>query len=103
MFLFPLQSQLETSSFTESGSGGLSFDALASVANLTASYDSAPAVAQHLITIDNVTPGNSYTIIAGSCPAGTTQSIKVSSVGGYGLTFFEDWNPSPIGLFVNSC
>lgn len=103
IFLFPEQSQLETSSFTESGTGGLDFDLLSSAAPLTVTYDSAPSVESHLDTISSVTPGHSWVIASGACAAGTTQSIEVSAVGQYELEFFEDWNPSPIGLFMTSC
>ncbi|GAB7355894.1 hypothetical protein MBLNU459_g6542t1 [Dothideomycetes sp. NU459] len=103
LFLFPEQSQLETSSFTQSGSGGLTFSLLSSAANQKTCYSNAPSVSKQLDSIASVAPGNSYVVSTYACAAGTTQSIEVSSTGGYGLEFFEDWNPSPIGLFMTSC
>ncbi|KAL1301990.1 hypothetical protein AAFC00_002444 [Neodothiora populina] len=103
IFLFPKQSQLETSSFTLSGSGGLTFEQLSSPAGLDVSYSSLPKVQSKLNEISNVTPGNSYVVSTGACAAGTTESIEVSSTGGLNLEFFEDWNPSPIGVFITSC
>lgn len=103
IFLFPQQSQLETSSFTQSGSGGLTFEQLSSAAGLDVTYNSAPKGQTQLDQISSVTPGNSYLVSTGSCQAGTTESIEVSSTGDFSLEFFEDWNPSPIGLFITSC
>lgn len=103
LFLFPKQSELETSSFTESGSGGLDFSLLSSAANQQTSYSNAPAISKQLDSIASVAPGNSYVVSTGDCAAGTTESIEVSSTGGYALEYFQDWNPSPIGLFITSC
>ena len=103
IFLFPEQKDLVTSSFTESGSGGLSFALLASAADEKTTYSNAPAVSAELKTIENVKPGNSYLVGTGDCAAGTKQGYKVSATGDYSLNYFQDWNPSPIGLFMTSC
>lgn len=105
IFLFPQESQLTTSSFTQSGSsgGGLAFSLLSGPADQQTTYANAPPVAKQLDSIASVTPGNSYVVSTGPCAAGVTQAIEISSVGGYGLEFFEDWNPSPLGLFITSC
>jgi hypothetical protein len=59
-------------------------------------------------------------VASGACQAGTTMSILASSTGGLSLSYFEvrisnpssrepsltkyqDWNPSPIGVFLTSC
>jgi len=85
------------------GSGGIKFDQLTSAAPLSVNYATCPAVKNTLGSVDNVTPGNSYVVSTGSCQAGSTISIEASSTGGLGLQFFEDWNPSPIGVFITSC
>jgi hypothetical protein len=103
VFLFPKKSDLQTSDFTTSGSGGLSFDLLKSPAPLSVSYATCPAVMSHLGDVPSAMPGNSYTVNSYACPAGTTQSVLVSSTGGLSLNFFEDWNPSPIGVFITAC
>jgi hypothetical protein len=70
--------------------------------------------------VDNAMPGNSYMVATGACQAGTTMSVLASSTGGLSLSYFEvrslnllshgsslikkqDWNPSPIGVFLTSC
>lgn len=98
-FLLPTQAQLETSSFTTSGSGGVDFKALSSPAQNGVSYSSAPSVASDLGTVD-VQPGNAYTVTMASCPAGQSVSYEMSSAGSYELEFFEDFNPCPIGLYI---
>jgi hypothetical protein len=50
-----------------------------------------------------VTPGSSTVVSSFSCPAGQTVSYKISSVSGTSLNYFQDWNPSPIGLFITTC
>jgi hypothetical protein len=120
IFLFPKQSELQTSSFTMSGSGGIKFDQLTSAAPLNVNYATCPAVKTNLGMVANATPGNSYMVASGACQAGTTMSILASSTGGLSLSYFEvripnpsshepsltkyqDWNPSPIGVFLTSC
>lgn len=102
IFLFPLQSQLQTSSFTFSGSGGIDFSELNGVATSATSYSNAPGVATDYGTTI-VAPGNSYTIATFPCPAWTTISFEMKAVGDTCLTYFQDYNPSPIGLYITSC
>ena len=99
VFILPTQSQLQTSSFTTSGSGGVDFKQLKSAASNGVSYASAPAVASDLGTY-NVQPGNSYTIQTASSPAGQSISYELSAIGSYKLNFFQDYNPCPIGLYI---
>ncbi|KAF1344221.1 ubiquitin 3 binding protein But2 C-terminal domain-containing protein [Delphinella strobiligena] len=103
LFLFPEKSQLETSDFTLSGSGSLTFEQLSSAVPLDVTYSSLPSGKSQLGKVETCTPGNSYVISSGSCAAGTTESIEVSASGDLSLEFFEDWNPSPIGVFITSC
>ncbi|KAG9568746.1 hypothetical protein KCU71_g7118, partial [Aureobasidium melanogenum] len=103
IFLLPNKSQLATSDFTLSGAGGIKFDQLTSPAPLSVTYATCPAVKTTLDTIDSVTPGNSYVVSSGACQAGSTISILASATGSLNLEYFEDWNPSAIGLFITSC
>ncbi|KAH0360229.1 hypothetical protein KCU65_g9513, partial [Aureobasidium melanogenum] len=103
IFLLPNKSQLVTSDFTMSGSGGIKFDQLSSPAPLSVSYATCPAVKSTLGMVDNVMPGNSYVVSSGACQAGSTISILASATGSLSLELFEDWNPSAIGLFITSC
>ena len=89
VFLFPKKSDLQTSDFTMSGSGGIKFDQLTSPAPLSVSYASCPAVKSNLGSVASVTPGNSYVVSTGACAAGTTLSILASSTGGLSLSYFE--------------
>jgi len=93
---------LTTADYTFSGSGSLGCSELSSVADQKTSYSNAPAVAKDLGDLA-IMPGNSYVVATGDCKAGTTQSIELSSKGGLSLHFFEDYNPSPLGLFMTSC
>ena len=102
IFLFPLQSQLTTSSFTFSGNGGLDFSELNGVASTGTSYSNAPGVATDYGTTV-VAPGNSYTIATFPCPAGTAVSFEIKAAGDTSLIYFQDYNPSPIGLYITTC
>lgn len=102
VFLFPLQSQLTTSSFTFSGTGGIDISKLSSVATSSTDYANAPGVATDYGTT-TVAPGNSYTIATFACPAGTAIAFELKAVGNTALTYFQDYNPSPIGLYITTC
>jgi hypothetical protein len=102
VFLFPNKKDLETSSYDFSGSGSLDFTALSTAASQKTSWSNAPSVKKDLGNIA-IQPGNSYVVATGDCQAGTTQSIELSSKGGLSLNFFEDYNPSSLGLYITSC
>lgn len=102
IFLFPKKEDLETSDYDFGGSGSLGCSELSSAADEQTSYSNAPSVDNDLGTIDLKT-GNSYVVATQDCKAGTTQSIELSSKNGLDLNFFEDWNPSPLGLYITSC
>jgi len=102
VFLFPTQSQLVTSSYTFSGSGAIDFAQLSSPATQATDYANAPSVTQDLGTF-TVAPGNSYSISTFSCPAGQTIAFEISTEDSTSLTYFQDYNPSPIGLYITAC
>ncbi|KAH9832760.1 GPI anchored cell wall protein [Teratosphaeria destructans] len=102
IFLFPRHDQLETSAYTFSGSGKLGFSKLSSAASQQTTEDTVPSVADKFDSIA-IEPGNSYVVTTESCRAGTTESIELTSEGGLSLDFFEDWNPSSLGLYITSC
>jgi len=102
IFLLPLQSQLQTSSFTISGSGQIDFSMLGGVASQSTTFANAPAVKTDY-GVTTVAPGNSYNIATFPCPAGSAVSYELKSVGGTSLTYFQDYNPSPIGLYITTC
>ncbi|KAF3386408.1 hypothetical protein F1880_001007 [Penicillium rolfsii] len=102
VFLFPKQADLTTSSFTFSGDGKIDFAALSGVATKFTTFHNAPSVSKDLGTI-TVSPGNQYVVSTFSCPAGQTVSYEMKNAGSTNLEFFEDYNPSPIGLFITVC
>ena len=103
VFLLPTQSELTTSAFSLSGSGGFDVAELSSPATESTSYNSVPSVAKDLGGPSSVTPGNEYVISSGSCAAGSTVSYEISATGGLDLSYFQDFNPSPIGFYITVC
>jgi len=106
VFLLPTQSQLITSSFTLTGTGGMTVSRLQSPATQQTTYNTCPAVAKDSLlprTIDSVTPGNEYVIASGSCFAGQTIAWEVSATGSLSLDYFQNYSPAPIGLYVTVC
>lgn len=102
IFLFPLQKDLETSAWSWNEKGSIEFSQLSGVATEATSYDTCPSKESTLNTIA-IEAGNSYVVSSGSCQAGETISIEASSVNDLGVEFFEDWNPSSLGLYITSC
>ncbi|GAD99270.1 GPI anchored cell wall protein, putative [Paecilomyces variotii No. 5] len=102
VFLFPKKEDLETSSFSFSGDGKLDFVSLDSPAKQSTSSSNAPGVKSELGTF-TVAPGNNYTISTFSCPAGQTVAYEISNAGSTNLNYFQDYNPSPIGLYIITC
>ncbi|KXT06441.1 hypothetical protein AC578_6082 [Pseudocercospora eumusae] len=102
VFLFPKQEDLETSAWSWNNEGGIQFDSLSGVAIESTTYNTCPAKKETLNTID-IQAGNSYVVKTGACAAGSTESIELSSSNGLQLEFFEDWNPSSLGLYITAC
>lgn len=102
IFLFPEQKDLETSSFTVSGSGKVDFTQLQSPANQQTTYANQPGKKADLTSM-SIAPGNWYAITSAACAAGQTVSYEICSEGDFSLDYFQDYNPSPIGLYVRSC
>ncbi|KEQ64941.1 glycoside hydrolase [Aureobasidium melanogenum CBS 110374] len=103
VFLFPQLDQLETSSYSFNDKGGFTIAVLNGVANESTTYANAPAVAKQIGSVDALKRGSSYTLSQDACPAGTRVSFEVTSTGGLDLSLFEDYNPSPLGLYVRAC
>jgi Cobalamin biosynthesis protein CobN and related Mg-chelatases len=102
VFLFPKKADLETSSYSFSGDGKVDFSKLSSVATQSTDYSNAPSVSQDLGEI-TISPGNSYVLSTFACPSGETIAYEMKNAGSTKLDFFEDWNPSPLGLFITTC
>ena len=103
VFLFPQLDQLETSSYSFNDQGGFTIAVLNGVANESTTYANAPAVAKQIGSVDALKRGSSHTLSQDACPAGTRVSFEVTSTGGLDLELFQDYNPSPLGLYVRAC
>ena len=103
IFFLPTQSDLTTSAFSLSGSGGFDVARLTGPATEQTSYDNVPSVLRDFGGPSSVTPGNAYVIYSGPCSAGDRIGFKVSATGTLDLNYFQDLNPSPIGFYVTVC
>ncbi|KAJ5991128.1 hypothetical protein N7499_011672 [Penicillium canescens] len=102
VFLFPELKDLVTSSFSFSGDGKIDFSKLSKPADTQTTFNNAPSVSQDLGDI-TVSPGNSFVVSTFSCPAGEAVAFEMKNAGSTDLNFFQDFNPSPIGLFITVC
>jgi len=103
VFLFPQKDQLETSNYQFNGKGGLKITGLSAPATEATTFDSVPAANGQSGSIADVQPGNSYTVLSQPCPAGQRISYEFASVGGLDLDYFQDYNPSPLGVYITVC
>jgi hypothetical protein len=102
IFLLPLQSQLETSSYTYSPTGAIDFEQLSSPASTSTTWNNAPSVSSNFGEF-SIAEGSSTLISTFACPAGETVAYEAKAVGDTNLYYFQDWNPSPIGLYITYC
>ncbi|KAI2694938.1 hypothetical protein CBS147332_9487 [Penicillium roqueforti] len=102
VFLFPELQDLETSSYSFSGDGKIDFAKLSSAVDESTTFNNLPSVSQDLGDI-TVSPGNSYVISTFACPGGQTVAFEMKNSGSTDLNFFEDYNPSPLGLYITTC
>jgi glucan endo-1,3-beta-D-glucosidase len=103
VFLFPELNRLETSSYSFNDKGGFTIAILNGVADESTTYANAPAVAKQIGSVDALKRGSSYTLSQDACPAGARVSFEVTATGGLDLEYFQDYNPSPLGLYVRAC
>ncbi|CAI7564778.1 unnamed protein product [Penicillium pancosmium] len=102
VFLFPQKQDLETSSFSFSGDGKIDFAKLSGAVSTSTTPNNLPSVGQDLGTI-TVSPGNSYVVSTFACPGDQSVAFEMKNAGSTELNFFEDYNPSPLGLFITVC
>ncbi|KAI5254100.1 hypothetical protein E4T42_02607 [Aureobasidium subglaciale] len=102
VFLFPQKQNLETSSFAFSGTGGIDFAMLKGPASSSTTYNNRPGVGTGY-GVTKVAPGNSYTIATFPCPGGSAIGFDLSTSDDTMLSYFQDYNPSPIGLYITVC
>lgn len=107
IFLFPTKDQLQTSNFNWEPTWGVAaFSELAKPATEATTYNNkGPAV--HNFGEFNLSPGHSYVISTHKCPAGKRVGMEMAghSRNGYqfNLSYFQDYNPAPIGLYLRAC
>lgn len=94
VFLFPLQSQLETSSFSISGGGDIDFFLLDGVADAATTFANAPVVKQDY-GMAGFVPGNTYSVASFACPAGQSVGVLAKACGDTVFSYFQDYNPAP--------
>ncbi|TEY71647.1 hypothetical protein BOTCAL_0089g00260 [Botryotinia calthae] len=103
VFLFPTQDMLETSSYTFSGSGAVDFKQLSTTVTTSSTYNSIGSTATDFGS-KTITPGSWTVVKTFACPAGQAISYEMTAGGSNtDLWWFEDYNPSPIGLFITTC
>jgi len=102
MFMLPRKEDLETSDYTMSGHGKCTVSKLKGNANAQTTYSNQPAKVGDVASIE-LSSGNTYTVESGDCEAGQTVSYEICGSGDFSINYFQDWNPSPIGLYVRQC
>ncbi|KAF2236360.1 glycoside hydrolase family 17 protein [Viridothelium virens] len=102
-FLLPEASQLRTSNYEISGSGGIQLSILTTPAATSTTYSNSPAAQQVVGSVDNLQPGGAYHISSDSCPAGTTVGFEMKATGSLSLNYFQDNDLPGIGLYVTVC
>ncbi|KAK2593266.1 hypothetical protein QQS21_009031 [Conoideocrella luteorostrata] len=102
VFLFPDQSQLVTSSYTFSGDGKIDFSMLNGPASTSTTFNNQPGKKTDY-GVTTVAPGNSYSIATFPCPGGQTIAFEMGECDNTNFRYFQDYNPSPIGLYITKC
>jgi hypothetical protein len=102
IFLLPKKQDLETSSYSLSGSGTCTVSGLKGNADQSTTWNNKPAKDGSSVSFDLV-PGGSWTVESGECAAGKRISYEMCASGDLALEYFQDYNPSPIGMYVRQC
>jgi hypothetical protein len=100
-FMLPNHEDLETSNYSLSGQGSVHFDALFKTATTETTYANQPSKALHLNDFP-LAAGTTYWVADHPCPGGESVAFEMSG-SGVDLEYFQDWNPSPIGLYIRAC
>ena len=103
VFMLPQKSEMTTSSFNLTGSGGLTFAKLKDPATEQTTYNTVGDVVKNYTSIEHLQPGNSYVVGVEACPAGDRIGIEVAATGSLDLEYFQDFNPKAIGLYITLC
>lgn len=103
---FPTTAQIlalsGTTSYTISSSSiNVTLYQLASVASPDADYADKPARGAAFSAV--LTPGQNTTFTSFACPVGTSVSYELAATDSNTLSWFEDYNPPPLGLLALMC
>ncbi|EMD96518.1 hypothetical protein COCC4DRAFT_205759 [Bipolaris maydis ATCC 48331] len=102
IFLFPKKQDLQTSDYTISGSGHVSVSRLAGPATQGTTWNNRPKDSGASTWFD-LTPGTEWYVESQDCAAGQTIAYEMCAEGSFAVEYFQDYNPSPIGLYVREC
>ncbi|EUC43805.1 hypothetical protein COCMIDRAFT_99865 [Bipolaris oryzae ATCC 44560] len=102
IFLFPKKSDLQTSDYTISGSGHVTVSPLAGPASQGTTWNNQPKKDGDSTSFD-LSPGSAWYVETDECEAGATIAYEMCAEGNFALEYFQDYNPSPIGLYVRQC
>lgn len=103
-FLWPDHGQMESSEFELSGTGSFEFAEMTSPVDASSTWNSCNAkgtFAEYWYKPEDVSPGSATTVWKGKCPAGQKVGWAMSAIGNVTLNYFQDFNPCPIGLYMN--
>ena len=100
VFLFPFQSELETSSFLFNGTGKLIFSKLDKPVTHDTTWNNKPYAYESVA--GSIHPGEDVLVFSAKCPAGKRVGAQICGTG-VELEYFQDFNPSPIGLYIRAC
>jgi hypothetical protein len=106
MFLLPELRNLETSSYVLRGSGSLVFFGLeGDDVDKDTTWNNKPKGHPFYIGPTAVRPGMKIDVAQAGCKAaaGRRVAIQVCSDGDLELSYFQDFNPEPIGLYMRVC
>ncbi|KAI4616891.1 hypothetical protein J4E83_006473 [Alternaria metachromatica] len=102
MFMLPKKEDLETSDYTMSGHGECTVSKLKGPADAMTTYKNMPAKEKDVAHME-MTPGNTYPVETGDCEAGKTVTYMICGSGDFSMDYFQDYNPSPLGMYVRQC
>lgn len=75
---------------------------LNTAASQSTTFNTAPSVKTDY-GMTKLVSGSSTVISTFACPAGEAIGFQMKAGGDTSLTYFQDYNPDPIGLYVTVC
>ncbi|KAF2836999.1 hypothetical protein M501DRAFT_213428 [Patellaria atrata CBS 101060] len=101
VFLLPEKKYLTTSDYAMSGPGNIRFAACDAVEE-DVTWNSAPSINKDF-GVFTFTPGTSKLIATFPCPAGKSIGVEMKGCDNTSLSWFQDYNPAPIGAYITVC